>query len=342
MAACPQLHSPPVSRPSPEFDPYLNDPAGWGVSMAQVAEIMLACLDAAEARSIAEVGAYAGDLTRVLVAWAGDGRARVQAIDPAPQPGLEQLAAEHSELELIRRTSLEALPHIALPDAIVIDGDHNYHTVSEELRLIGERAGAGELPLLLFHDVLWPHGRRDDYFEPEQIPADARHELVGEGNGIFPGDPGVRPGGLPYPRSAAHEGGPGNGVLTAVEDFVTARAQTRLAIVPAFFGFAVAWDITRPYADALAAILDPLDRNPVLERLESNRVQHLARAYQLQSEVWGLQQQLTRQRAVLARLLDSSAFGVAERLSRLRAGAGIATEQSIVSKEEIRRALEEG
>ena len=53
---------------------------------------------------------------------------------------------------------------------MVIDGDHNYFTVREELRLIGERAPGAELPLLLFHDVCWPHGRRDDYFDAEQIP----------------------------------------------------------------------------------------------------------------------------------------------------------------------------
>ena len=185
-----------MSSPGFEFDPYLNDPARWGVSMAQVTEIMLACIDAAGVKGVAEVGAFAGDLTRVLVSWAAGTGARVQAIDPAPQPGLEQLAADHPELELIRRTSLAALPSLPLPDAIVIDGDHSYYTVSEELRLIGERAAAsGELPLLLFHDVLWPHGRRDDYFDAEQIPAGERHPVAGEGNGIFPGDPGTLAGG---------------------------------------------------------------------------------------------------------------------------------------------------
>jgi hypothetical protein len=331
-----------VSSPGFDFDPYLNDPARWGVSMAQVTELMLACLDAARAKSVAEVGAFAGDLTRVLVAWAAGSGARVLAIDPAPQPGLEQLAAEHPELELIRRTSLEALPELPLPDAIVIDGDHNYWTVSEELRLIGARAGDGELPLLLFHDVLWPHGRRDDYFDASAIPAEARQPVVADGEGIYPGEPGAGPGGLPYPKSAAREGGPGNGVLTAIEDFVAARDSVRLAIVPAFFGFAVAWDTRAPSAGELARILDPFDRQPVLMRLEANRIEHLARAYRLQTEIWELQAQLTRQRAVLQRLLDSSAFAVAERLSRIRAGARVATEQSIVSKEEIRRALEEG
>jgi hypothetical protein len=328
-----------VSGGVPEFDPYLNDPERWGVSLAQMAEVMLPCLDAAGVRSIAEVGAFAGDLTRLLVAWAATAGAEVMAIDPSPQPGLEELAGEHPELTLIRKTSIEALPRIELPDAIVIDGDHNYYTVSEELRLIGERAPGPELPLLLFHDVRWPHGRRDDYFAADQIPPDARHPTAGDAGGIFPGEAGVRPGGLPYPRSAAQEGGAGNGVLTAIEDFVADRESVRLVVVPAFFGFGVAWPTERPWSGDLARILDPFDRHPMLERLEANRVGHLARGHSRLVELWELQRRLARQEALLQRMLDSSAFSVAERLSRLRAGAGIATEQSIVSKDEIRAAL---
>jgi Methyltransferase domain len=327
-----------VSDPPFEFDPYLNDPERWGVSLAQMAHIMLPCLDAAGVKSIAEIGAYAGDLTRVLIVWSILAGARVVAIDPTPQPGLEALAADHSELELIRSTSVEALPRIPLPDAIVIDGDHNYYTVSEELRIIAERAGEGELPLLLFHDVCWPHGRRDNYFNVERIPEHARHPTAADG-GLFPGDPGVRPGGLPYPDSAAHEAGPRNGVLTAVEEFASQRDQVRLVVIPAFFGFGIAWDTGRPWSDGIAKIVDPFDRHPVLEHLEANRVEHLARAYARQAELWELQARLARQQKVLQRLLDSSAFAVAERLSHLRATARIAANQSVVSKAEIRAVL---
>ena len=56
------------------LDPFRNDPDRWGVSMAQSAELMLPCLDAAGVRSIVEVGAFAGDLTQVLVEWARDRR----------------------------------------------------------------------------------------------------------------------------------------------------------------------------------------------------------------------------------------------------------------------------
>ncbi len=325
----------------PEFDPYLNDPERWGVSLAQMAELMLPCLDAVGARSVAEVGAFAGDLTRVLTAWATGSGAHVLAIDPAPQPGLVTLAEAQPELELIRETSLAALPELPMPDAFVIDGDHNYFTVSEELRLIGERAPGAALPLLLFHDVCWPHGRRDDYFDAEQIPESYRHPMAGDAGGIFPGEPGIRPGGLPYPHSAAREGGPRNGVLTAAEDFVAGREDLRLVVVPAFFGFGAVWHTGASWNEELDGILGPFDRHPIVARLEASRVHHLALGHSRLTELWLAQKRLARQEEVLRRLLDSSAFSVAERLSRLRASAGVATDQSIVSKDEIRRVLED-
>jgi hypothetical protein len=323
-------------------DPFRNDPDRWGVSMAQHAELMLPCLDAAGVRSIVEVGAFAGDLTQVLVEWAQRSGARVAAVDPSPQPGLVQLAEERPELELIRETSLAALPVLPeLPDAVVIDGDHNYWTVREELRLIGERAPGADLPLLLFHDVVWPHGRRDDYFDAGQIPEEYRVPVIGSRGGLAPGEPGIAAGGLPYPRSAEREGGEHNGVLTAVEDFVGSRDRVRLVVVPVFFGFGVVWHEDAPYAAELARILGPWDRNPILERLEANRVHQLARVHQTFNELWAERERRGEQEALLRRLLDSSAFAVAERLSQLRVRAGVATEHSVISREEVRRVLDD-
>jgi SAM-dependent methyltransferase len=316
-----------------DFDPYANEPGRWGASLLNDAELLIACLDAARARSVVEVGAYAGDLTGLLLQWAARGEARVWAIDPSPQKELVALDEQRADLELVRATSHEALRTIPLPDAAIIDGDHNYYTVSEELRIIGERVKGARLPLLLFHDVCWPHARRDDYFAPDEIPAEHRQPTA-EGGGLFPGEPGVRSGGLPYRWPAAREGGPRNGVLTAVEDFVAGRDGLRLAVVPAFFGLGVVWDRDAPWAADLARVVDPWDRNPLLERLEANRVLHLASSLHAH-------QRAGRQEAVLRRLLDSRAFSIAERLSRLRRRAGIATETSVVSKDDIRRALGE-
>jgi Methyltransferase domain len=315
-----------------DVEPFPSDPNHWGVSLVNNAELMLPCLDAAGARSVVEVGAFAGDLTRLLLEWAAVAGASVRAIDPSPQPQLVALA-ERGELELVRATSLEALAAMAeLPDAIVIDGDHNYFTVSEELRLIGERAG-DELPLLMFHDVCWPHARRDDYFAPEQVPAAVRQETVEDG-GLFPGDPGTRPGGLPYRHPAAREGGPRNGVLTAIEDFVAARGDLQLAVVPSFFGFGAVWRRDAPWTDAVAELLAPYDRHPLLDRLEANRVLHLASYHQEIVAAKRLRERVAHQDALLQKLLESKTFAVGQLLSRLRQRGAPA-----YSKDEIRRLL---
>jgi hypothetical protein len=46
-------------------------------------------------------------------------------------------------------------------DAALIDGDHNWYTVYNELRLLAEgaRRHGTDLPVLTLHDVGWPYGR---------------------------------------------------------------------------------------------------------------------------------------------------------------------------------------
>jgi hypothetical protein len=326
---------PAMQRLRIKVDPHANDPGRWGHSFANLAELFVPCLDAVGARSVVEFGAYAGDLTQLLLDWAAATEARVAAIDPMPQPGLVRLAEDRPDLELVRQTSLEALGHIALPDAVIVDGDHNYFTVSEELRLIGERAPGEELPLLLFHDVGWPHGRRDAYYVPELIPEGERRQLK-EGGGLFPGIGGTIPGGLPYKWVAAEEGGRRNGVLTAIEDFVAQREGLRLVVVDAFFGFGAVWHAAAPWSAALAEILDPWDRDPVVERLEENRVFHLASRHVQMAQLLNRRDRNARKDAVLRRLLDSGSFALACRLARLwRRG------EPSFSDEELRRALSE-
>jgi hypothetical protein len=266
----------------------------------------------------------------------------VSAVDPTPPPELEALAAEHPELTLIREPSHDALAQIPLGDTVILDGDHNYFTVSEELRIISERAEQEQriLPLLLLHDVGWPHGRRDDYFVPERIPTEHRQPIAPEA-GLYPGDPGTRPGALPYHYPAAREGGPRNGVLTAVEDFVAARGQLHLAIIPSFFGVGIVWDASAAWSVRLTELLAPWDRNEHLQRLEHNRVVHLAntlvqlsavREAEAQLEAKG--RRLEQQRELLSRIAQSRAFWAAERFLRSR------DREPAFSREAIRRVLD--
>ncbi len=90
---------------------------------------------------------------------------------------------------------------------------------------------------------------------------------------------------MPFDWAAETEGGPRNGVLTALEDFVGEGRGLRLAVVPAFFGFGALWHEDAPWANAVASIVEPWDRNPLLERLEANRVAQLAGRHALASQL---------------------------------------------------------
>jgi hypothetical protein len=299
------------------------DPGRWGASLANAAELLVPFLDTVAARSVVEVGAYAGDLTKELLGWAESAGATVAAIDPKPTDELVALAQERGDLELIRERSLEALGRIDVPDVVVIDGDHNYYTVSSELRLIHERS-SGHGPLTILHDVLWPLARRDIYYEPADIPEEHRQPLV-KRPGLHPENPGVTAMGIPFEWAAARQGGPRNGVLTAVEDFVAAREGARLAIIPVFFGVGIVWHADARWADAVEGLAHGWDRNPVLEREEANRVYHLVGAHghrvQLAAarhEILELQAKAGHLEDLLTGMLGSGALRWADWLSRLR------------------------
>jgi hypothetical protein len=314
----------------------VRDPNQWGYSLSNVREILIACLEARGARSVLEIGSYEGELTADLLDWAEGSGARIAGMDPMPPEKLKELAAARPELELIERTSLDYLATIeALPDAIVIDGDHNYYTLKGELEAIAAKAEGGEIPLLLFHDVLWPHERRDTYYAPERIPEEHRPKEIGHNIGLAPDNPGVSEYGLPFVWAAVEEGGPGNGTMTAIEDFLEGHPGLRLAVVPAFFGFGVVWPEAAGWAGAVASAIAPFDRNPVLERMEKNRIDHLvanqARARQLDA----LYKRVARQEALLHKLLGSSAFTLAEKVSAVRQRG-----EPLFSRAEVRAALE--
>jgi Methyltransferase domain len=304
-----------------------------GYSLANVHELLFGCLAAAEVESVAEVGAFEGVLTAALLEWADSRDVAVTAIDPDPMPALRELALRRPSLTLVEATSHDALRNLPRHDAVIVDGDHNYFTVARELRLIAERAPGEELPLLVFHDVGWPHARRDSYYDPERIPPEHRQPLV-KNAFLDPAEPGVAAGGLRYDWGAAAEGGPRNGVLTAVEDFVGPRDDLRLAVLPAFFGFGLVWHLDAPWSDRIAELIDPWDRNPLIGRLEANRVEHLVEAQRLRRELDLERDRRRRMEALLRAMLASSAFTVGERLSRLRQRG-----RPVFSREQVREAL---
>ena len=200
-------------------------------------------LDATEAKTVVEVGAERGRTTALLLRWAARSGATVHSIDPRPQLDVARWELEHGErLQFHRARSLDVLGKIPAVDVALVDGDHNWFTVHSELQLLARRADADErpLPLVIAHDVGWPYGRRDLYYDPSAIPKEHRHDAARAG--ILPGrselgEPGIND----WLWNATSEGGPRNGVLTAVEDFSASRGQDgiELVVIEGLHGLAV-------------------------------------------------------------------------------------------------------
>lgn len=214
-------------------------------------------LEAIRPGTIVEVGVEVGTVTGPLLRWAQANGAVVHAIDPDPTLSVERLEAQHGEqLRFHRRKSLEALSEIPAVEVALIDGDHNWYTVINELRALEQRASEDgrEPPVMLLHDVGWPYGRRDLYYDPQAIPE--AHRQPHARGGLKPGRVELGPGLNDHLENAQLEGTAANGVMSAAEDFV---AQSQRAWRT--------WSIPGLSGMAILASAQVLDTHPALREL---------------------------------------------------------------------------
>ncbi len=205
-------------------------------------------LAAAEADVVVEIGVYRGAITSLALRTTKERGAVVHAIDPAPQEAfdVDALRREHGARFVFHRAlSLEALPEIRGADVALIDGDHNWYTVYNELKTIARvsEEEAKPFPLTLMHDVEFPYADRDMYYFPETVP-DEHRQPTGLGGVAFGKSELIEGGGLNAgSHNALVAGGPRNGVMTAVSDFLSeVEAPVGFKAVMGFFGLGVLYD----------------------------------------------------------------------------------------------------
>ncbi|MCK0129429.1 class I SAM-dependent methyltransferase [Erythrobacter sp. F6033] len=251
-------------------------------SMSEFSAIIMPCLKEAEAANITEIGSEFGGMSRELADHCEEQGGMLTCYDPEPDPSFSEWAEGSSAVCHVKQPSLDALETAGPADAWFIDGDHNYFTVFNELVHVDRICCEADRPLLAFlHDVSWPCARRDFYYAPSRVPADWRHPHSYD-HGVVLDDDGVLKGrgfrGSGSFAVALKAGGPRNGVLTAVEDFI-AKADTEerplyYVHVPAVFGLGIIFDADAPWAEAIAQFLLPFHQNPLIARLEENRLRN--------------------------------------------------------------------
>jgi hypothetical protein len=163
-------------------------------------------------------------------------------VEPVVRPPLLRMVEGSGHVQLMAEVSETALPKIAMPvDAVLLEGDLNYHTVLRDLQGIQElsRRMGRRVPPVVFANAGWPYARRDMYYDPQRMLAEGRHGYARLG--MTPWSEGLEEGMINSSfENASVEGGPHNGVLTAAEDFVAlADENLRLYVLPVNHGLGI-------------------------------------------------------------------------------------------------------
>jgi len=276
----------------------------WEIAIAPL-------LRAVQPRRVLEIGALRGETTELLCELLGPG-AELHVIDPKPQFDPDAHVERFPGRYIFHRTtSHEALPELPAMDVALIDGDHNWYTVRGELQLLAgaARDAGAPLPVLVLHDVCWPYGRRDLYYDPTTIPAE--HRQPHARRGMRSGQSRlVQSGGVnPTLHNAIEEGGPRNGVMTALEEFLDERQErARVVVLPVYFGLAIVADEARLLADPnLEGELDRLEGPEA--RLELMRLAESLRLRSVLAEhtaVFGVDDRVTQANRRYLDLLKSA------------------------------------
>ena len=296
-------------------------------------------LEASQPKIILEIGSSQGVNTENLLEYCRKHDARLHVIEPAPLYDVDALRLEYGERFIFHEgLSLNVLSEIESFDAVLIDGDHNWYTVFNELKLIEKKSleNSRDFPLVLLHDVGWPYGRRDLYYDPDTIPREHRKPYAKKG--ISWGDPGLVPdGGLnQHLDNAVVEGEPEEGVLTAIEDFLGAtRYEIELLKLPGIHGLGVL--TTKRLKEEnlhLAELIEDLDFSPFVE----NYVEGLEKA-RLEREIYH-QKERREYRRMLAD--ESAKLREARRRTREAHGELRTANREVTRLRQQNKALESG
>lgn len=241
--------------------------------------ILLPVFQAARAKTVLEIGAEYGTSTNVLFKYVREQGGHLHCIDPYPAFEARQFAEQNRDyVTFYEDLSLNVIGQVPRVDVAMVDGDHNWYTVYNELKQLEALHGTDPLaqPVIFAHDIGWPYGRRDLYYNPATIPAEFRQPHATAG--ILPNKSELVPaGGMNVTlHNAVQEGGPRNGVLTGVEDYLAeSKLDWHFLNLPLYYGLGIL--ITRQRLQASPELRAVIDRFTPTEgsRLLIEQTEHL-------------------------------------------------------------------
>ncbi|WP_296790763.1 class I SAM-dependent methyltransferase, partial [uncultured Methanobrevibacter sp.] len=224
---------------------------------------------------IVEVGSDVGlNTEKILNYCEHENNAKLISIDPSPSYDIGAIKEKYgSKFIPIKDISLNSLKIIEKYDIILIDGDHNWYTVYNELKIIETKFDQKNFPIIILHDTSWPYGRRDLYYNPKTIPSEYLNEY--KRLGMMPNKKELlKYGGANVNlNNATIENTPKNGVLTAIEDFLK---QTNLNLnfykINGFNGLGIIFPENNSFKNFIEKIVYDSDIGEIVEKCYLERI----------------------------------------------------------------------
>ncbi len=304
------MHITDLTRETIGLSPTHVDEVG-GITLASYWPLIEEIHKAVGGGDVVEIGSDRGFVTQLLRDRCIAQDCVLHAVDPAPTRDIALPGMTHHALR--SREFLEGNPVPA--NLWIVDGDHNYETVLHEVSSIA-RLTEGRRSAMVLHDVSWPWARRDLWYNPAEAPRDGSVRL--DGTSIAMDTDGCQPNGIPLGTITAirgQQGGPRNGVLTAVEDFMDAKPGWTFNRTPLLFGFGLLVRTTDYESSEFATVRSWMQAfsvtAPVLASAEANRLrllqtvhEHWTRADRAEARLGQLDRRVTRLALGANRLID--------------------------------------
>ena len=289
--------------------------------------IILPIIEYITPKHIVEVGSDTGINTKNILEYCAKNNAKLTAIDPLPGFNVDEFKKKYGEkFQFCKDLSLNVLPNIDDYDFIILDGDHNWYTVYNELKTIEKKFKGKNFPIIILHDVYWPYARRDLYYNPETIP----YEYINPYKKL-----GIRQdeeelceecGFNKETNNATQENTPKNGVLTAVEDFIhETDLNLSLFKIKAFFGLGILYINNEKIDNLIKSILLKGD---IIKDLEDARMEIRIGHSTLLETIERLETTLSQQRQRIGEL-ETILSQQLQRVDDLEASMSVKTERLI-------------
>lgn len=240
--------------------------------LSEFKKVISHILKTIDAKRIVQIGASMGKHTEELLHWVEAQQGELDCIDTYFwDDKIENIIATSSCSRLYLDNSLDVLPTLPAADAYIIDGDHNYYTVLNELKMAWELNSKAKKPFIAFvRGVSWPFEKRDAYYNPSAIPSQflKPHTWM---RGILPENEDTVPEGLllNFCAVATTEGGPHNGVLPAFWDFIKAcHGEVKGTLIPAFLGLGVIYSQKAEWSSEIEKFLQSYNHELINQQEE--------------------------------------------------------------------------